>query len=168
MGSTLLAQTLLTSEERSAIAEVEGTTSVLRLITRMTQLRFAAIAKFCESDWVVCSVHDTGDFGILPGDVLPLEITLCSDFLTDPQALLIPSITDSVTHSLRGVVRLYDLESYVGVPIFLPDGTLYGALCAFDSRANTFENPELAEALGLFARLIGCIFFGCGYVADRA
>lgn len=167
MENLLLSQTLLTSEERSAIAEIEGTTSILRLITRMTQLRFAAIAKFCEAEWIVCSVHDTGDFGILPGDILPLEITLCSEFLSDPQALLIPSIEDSCRLKSRAVVRRYDLESYVGVPIFLPDGTLYGALCAFDSRTTTLENPELAEALGLFARLVGCIFFGCGYFADK-
>jgi len=155
---------LLTQEERSAIAEVEATTSVLALITRMTQMRFAAIAKFHETDWVVCSVHDTGDFGINAGDILPLEITLCSEFLTDPQALLLPSIKTSLKHGMRAVVKRYDLESYAGVPIFLPDGTLYGALCAFDSRSVAFESPELAECLGLFARLVGCIFYGSGYL----
>jgi GAF domain-containing protein len=150
----------LTPQECAAIAEIEATTSILSLITRMTRMRFAAIAKYDNTDWVVCSVHDIGELGISPGDTLPVEITLCSDFLTDPQALLLPDIRQSPRHRIRPVVQQYGLESYVGVPIFLPDGTLYGALCALDSKPVTFDNPDLADTLHLFARLIGCIFFG--------
>ena len=42
------------------------------------------------------------------------------------------------------------------VLIFLPDGRLFGALCALDSRAMLFDDPNLPETLSLFARLIGC------------
>ena len=158
----------LTAEEQSAIAEIEATTSILSLITRMTQMRFAAIAKFHEADWMVCSVHDTGNLGIEPGDSLPIEITLCSEFLTNPQALLLPDIRQSPRHYLRAVVKRFGLESYAGVPIFLPDGTLYGALCALDTRTVDFNNPELAETLSLFARLVGCIFYGSGQSAPQS
>jgi len=158
---------MLTPQERAAIAEIEATTSVLSIVTRMTRMRFAAIAKFDNSDWIVCSAHDIGDIGINAGDTLPVEMTLCSDFLTDPQALLLPDIRQSPRHQIRPVVKQYGLESYVGVPIMLPDGTLYGALCALDSKPVLFENPDLAETLHLFARLIGCIFFGNGRLTDR-
>lgn len=153
---------LLTPHERAAIAEIEATTSILSIVTRMTRMRFAAIAKYDNSDWVVCSVHDTAELGICAGDTLPIEITLCSDFITNPQALLLPNIRESPRHRIRPVVRQYGLESYAGVPIILPDGTLYGALCALDSKPVPFENPDLADTLHLFARLIGCIFFGSG------
>ncbi|WP_339420717.1 MULTISPECIES: GAF domain-containing protein [unclassified Pseudomonas] len=159
--------TILTPDECSAIAEIEATTSILSIVTRMTQMRFAAIAKYDNTDWVVCSVHDTGELGISAGDTLPVEITLCSDFLTDPRALLLPDISKSLRHRTRPVVKQYGLESYVGVPIILPDGSLYGALCALDSKPVAFENPDLADTLQLFARLIGCIFFGNGRSALR-
>ena len=57
------------------------------------------------------------------------------------------------------MVKQYAIESYAGTPIFLPDGRLFGALCALDSKAMLFDDPNLAETLSLFARLIGCIFF---------
>lgn len=157
-----ITHSLLTPDERSAIAEIEATTSILSLVTRLTQMRFAAIAKFTESEWIVCSTYDESELEIEAGDSLPVEITLCSDFKTDPQALLLPDIRLSPRHHNRPVVRQFGLESYAGVPIFLPDGTLYGALCALDSRPVALKNPDIAETLGLFARLIGCIFFSSG------
>lgn len=150
---------LLSADERSAIAEIEATTNVLKLVTHLTKMRFAGIAKFTDSEWITCSVFDPGDLGIEAGIALALETTLCSEFCSNPEALFISEISKSERYSARWVVKQYELESYAGVPIFLPDGSLYGALCVLDTKAVAFEDPHLREALGLFARLIGCIFF---------
>lgn len=150
---------LLSAEERSAIAEIEATTNILKLVTRLTKMRFAGIAKFTDSEWITCSVYDPCNLGIENGIALPLEKTLCSEFCNDPTALFISQISKSEKYSGRWVVKRYALESYAGVPIFLPDGVLYGALCVLDSEAVAFEDPDLREALALFARLIGCLFF---------
>ena len=150
---------LLSPEERAAIAEIEATTSILQLVTRLTGMRFAGIAKFTDLEWVVCSVHDPFDMGIHPDDVLDLETTLCSEFCINPQTLFIPQVSQNGRFAARPVVKQYAIESYAGAPIFLPDGRLFGALCALDSKAMLFDDPNLAETLSLFARLIGCIFF---------
>ncbi|KPC58180.1 GAF-like protein domain protein [Pseudomonas amygdali pv. morsprunorum] len=55
---------LITRAENSAIAEIEATVSTLQLVSRLTQMRFVSIAKFTESDWVACAVHDAVHFGI--------------------------------------------------------------------------------------------------------
>lgn len=150
---------VLNSDERSALAEIEATTSILKLVTRITGMRFAGIAKFTEADWVVCSAYDPLHIGIETGDTLALEITLCSELRRDPKALFIPKVSEDGRYSSRAVVKRYAIESYAGVPIFLPDGRLFGALCALDSRSILFEDPDLEETLVLFARLIGCVFF---------
>ncbi|MBN2990546.1 GAF domain-containing protein [Pseudomonas cedrina subsp. fulgida] len=152
-------QSLLSADERAAIAEIEATTSILQLVTRLTNMRFAGIAKFTDHKWVVCSVHDTVNMGINVDDALDLETTLCSEFFIDPQALFIPQVSQNERFAARPVVKQYAIESYAGAPIFLPDGRLYGALCALDSRSMLFDDPNLSETLSLFARLIGCIFF---------
>jgi GAF domain-containing protein len=136
--SVTAAQSLLSAEERAAIAEIEATTSILHL---------------------VCSVYDPLQMGINVHDVLDLETTLCSEFCINPQALFIPEISKNGRFAARPVVKQFEIESYAGAPIFLPDGRLYGALCALDSRAMLFEDPNLPETLSLFARLIGCIFY---------
>ncbi len=153
------AHSLLSADERAAIAEIEATTSILQLVTRLTGMRFAGIAKFTDLEWVVCSVHDPMEMGINVDDVLTLETTLCSEFCINPQTLFIPQVSASGRFASRPVVKQFAIESYAGAPIFLPDGRLFGALCALDSQAMLFDDPNLPETLSLFARLIGCIFF---------
>ena len=150
---------LLSADERAAIAEIEATTSILQLVTRLTGMRFAGIAKFTDLEWIVCSVHDPLDMGIHVDDVLDLETTLCSEFCINPHTLFIPQVSQNGRFAARPVVKQYAIESYAGAPIFLPDGRLFGALCALDSRAMLFDDPNLPETLSLFARLIGCIFY---------
>lgn len=154
-----LSQKLLSFEERAAIAEIEATTDILRLVTRLTRMRFAAIAKFNDKQWITCSVYDPSNLGIEAGSAFDLETTICSDFFVNPEALFIPQISQSPRHAIRPIVRRFDLESYVGLPIFLPDGRLFGALCVLDSEAISFEDPDLRETLAIFSKLIGCIFF---------
>ncbi len=153
------AHSLLSADERAAIAEIQATTSILQLVTRLTGMRFAGIAKFTDLEWVVCSVHDPMEMGINVDDVLNLETTLCSEFCINPQTLFIPQVSANGRFASRPVVKQFAIESYAGAPIFLPDGRLFGALCALDSQAMLFDDPNLPETLSLFARLIGCIFF---------
>ncbi|MEO8490053.1 MULTISPECIES: GAF domain-containing protein [unclassified Pseudomonas] len=157
--SVIAANALLSADERAAIAEIEATTSILHLVTRLTGMRFAGIAKFTDLEWVVCSAYDPMNMGISAEDVLMLETTLCSEFCINPQALFIPQISQDGRFATRPVVKRFEIESYAGAPIFLPDGRLFGALCALDSRAMLFDDPNLPETLSLFARLVGCIFF---------
>ncbi|MDQ0740185.1 GAF domain-containing protein [Pseudomonas sp. W4I3] len=161
------AQSLLSADERAAIAEIEATTNILKLVTRLTGMRFAGIAKFTDLEWVVCSAYDPMQMGIHVDDVLDLETTLCSEFCVDPQALFVPQISHDGRFASRPVVKQYAIESYAGAPIFLPDGRLFGALCALDSRATLFDDPNLPETLSLFARLIGCIFYANLAPADH-
>lgn len=161
------AHSLLSADERAAIAEIQATTSILQLVTRLTGMRFAGIAKFTDLEWVVCSVHDPMEMGINVDDVLNLETTLCSEFCINPQTLFIPQVSANGRFASRPVVKQFAIESYAGAPIFLPDGRLFGALCALDSQAMLFDDPNLPETLSLFARLIGCIFFANLTQSDR-
>lgn len=148
----------LSTEERSVIAEIEEITCILKLVTRLTEMHFACIAKFTETGLIVCAAYDPAQLGISPGDTLELETTLCSELRRSPRALFIPKVSQGDRCSARPVVKKYAIESYAGVAIYLPDGRLYGALCALDSRPMLFQNPGLEETLTSFACLIGCIF----------
>lgn len=156
----------LTQAERNAIAEIEATTSILKLVTRITHMKFAATARFSEADWVICSTYDPEEIGPEAGDSAPIETTICNEFRTFPTSLIIPSISESKRFSQKPVVLKYKLESYAGVPIFLPDRTMYGALCALDVNRKSLKDPNLSETLSLFARLIGCIFYNNMHQVD--
>ncbi|WP_249039774.1 GAF domain-containing protein, partial [Pseudomonas marginalis] len=124
----------INSEERSALAEVEGTAMILCLVTRITGMRFAAISKFAEGNLVVYSVHDPQHLGIITaGQSYELEEMICSELRHHPMPLFIPKVSADKRSASRAVVKKYEIESYIGVPIFLPDGRLYGTLCVLDS-----------------------------------
>ncbi len=96
--------------------------------------------------------------GINVDDVLDLETTLCSEFCINPHTLFIPQISQNGPFRVTpGGQAIRHRESYAGAPIFLPDGRLFGALCA--GLTGHAVRPEPAGNLSLFARLIGCIFY---------
>lgn len=43
--------------------------------------------------------------------------------------------------------------SYAGVPIFYPDGDIFGSICLFDRKANTFEGP-VVRLMEEFAEIV--------------
>lgn len=104
MVSSVTAQSLLSADERAAIAEIEATTNILKLVTRLTGMRFAGIAKFTDLEWVVCSAYDPLQMGINVDDVLDLETTLCSEFCINPHTLFIPQISQNGRFATRPVV----------------------------------------------------------------
>ncbi|EGH05102.1 MULTISPECIES: GAF domain-containing protein [Pseudomonas] len=149
---------VITAAEFSAIAEIEATTSTLQLVSRLTQMRFVSIAKFTESDWIACAVHDAVHFGIAPGDAFALEESLCNAMRFDHKTLVIPRLSQDPKYRDHPNVSLFGFESYVAIPIFFSNGTLFGSLCAIDSQPALLDDPDVISTLEIIAKLIGVIF----------
>ncbi len=83
----------------------------------------------------------------------PLGDTYCGLAVSSTQPTLVPdSRTDPAFASLP-VTRAMDIGSYVGVPLRLSDGQLYGTLCALDPRARELGDRE-AEFIVVLGRLL--------------
>jgi len=149
----------LSADEYAAIAEIESTSHILQLVTRLTAMRFAAISKFTDTHWVACSVSDDGDFGIDVGDVGLLETSLCNQMRVDLKALFISSTSESSRYVSNPSVQKYGFESFIAVPVVCPDGRLFGALCAMDPEPKEVNDADLIDTLTIFSRLIGCVLF---------
>ncbi|RMV33022.1 hypothetical protein ALP13_200023 [Pseudomonas syringae pv. maculicola] len=83
-------------------------------------MRFVSIAKFTESDWIACAVHDAVHFGIAPGDAFALEESLCNAMRFDHKALVIPRLSQDPKYRDHPNVSRYGFESYIAIPIFFP------------------------------------------------
>lgn len=146
---------LLTDAEVAAIAEVEATSNILRLVTRLTSLRFAAIARVTEKRWMACAVHDEVHFGVGPGDELVVEETICNEIRQHHAAVLISKVSEDPRFINHPVPQQYGFESYLSLPIILADGSFFGTLCALDPLPAKLDDPDLVQTLEIFARLIG-------------
>lgn len=115
---------------------------------------FAAVARVTEDRWIACSVKDDIAFGLRPGGELKIETTFCNQIRQTRQAVAINEVAHNALYQAHPIPALYGFQSYISVPIVLPDGQFFGTLCAIDLRPARVESPETIGMFKLFAELI--------------
>lgn len=81
-------------------------------------------------------------------EVIPYEASYCQFTCTDQKTYII--VDASEDPRFEGHPSRYRFKSYVAVPIHNEDGSLWGTLCYFDTKANSvrLEQIELLEWVG--------------------
>ena len=136
-----------------AIGRIGSVPTILEAVVRAAGMRFAAVARVTDAEWIGCAVHDEIDFGLLPGGELALETTICREVrqLRQPIAFRHASEDDHFAH--HPTPKLYGFESYISVPIVRESGEFFGTLCALDPMPARFDD-NVIRTLELFAKLI--------------
>jgi signal transduction histidine kinase len=153
-----LACSVLEVAPREAIASVSKISAVpmmLRVITEVTGLRLSLIAHVTDSEWTCCAVNDQLQFGLEKGGTLELATTLCSEVRSRRQPIVISHATQDPRYRNHHTPKLYNIEAYIAVPIFMPDGAYFGNVCALDSRPVDLSQPRTLGMFQLFAELVG-------------
>ena len=117
-------------------------------------MRFAAVARVTDKNWVACAVDDSIDFGLKPGGELVLESTICHEIRQHQQPVIFGQASTHPVFSLHHTPKTYGLESYISIPIVKANGEFFGTLCAIDSVPANLDEPAIAKTLTLFAQLI--------------
>ncbi|MCC4621666.1 GAF domain-containing sensor histidine kinase [Xanthomonas cassavae CFBP 4642] len=146
----------LPAELRADIARVGRLSSVpdvLNILTRLTGMGFAAVARVTEARWITCQVRDELAFGLVPGDELPLATTFCDSVRVRGNAVWFGHASDDPVYRDHPSPRLYGFESYVSVPIRFNDGSVFGTLCALDPLPRLMDR-QLVEKVELLAQLL--------------
>ena len=120
-----------------AVQDISSVSTMLDVICRVTGMGFAAIARLTTSRWVACCVRDEISFGVNPGDELELETRICDEIRNHRHSVIID-----------------EAQSFISMPIELPDGEFFGTLCAIDPRPARVNTPEIVGTFKLFAELI--------------
>ncbi|AHG39465.1 diguanylate cyclase [Pseudomonas syringae CC1557] len=149
----------LTSAELAVISEIEATSSLLRLVTRLTGLRFAAIAKVTDSSWTACAVYDEINFGLEPGHELKLEATLCNELRQHRQPIVINELATDAVYAEHPVPKLYGFQSYFSLPIVFPNGDFFGTLCGLDTLPAQLDDHDTLDTLKVFCTLIASTLY---------
>lgn len=138
----------------AAVGRLDVVSSMLDMICANTGMGFAAVARVTDHHWIACAVHDDIAFGLRPGGQLDLETTLCFESRAALQPVIIDHASLDPLYQHHHTPRLYGIESYISVPIVLPDGEYFGNLCAIDSRPAVVSEPRTVTMFKLFADLI--------------
>lgn len=138
-----------------AVSRIEVVQQILEVVCRTTGLRFSAVARVTESRWIACAVRDDLEFGMKPGDELAIETTFCDQVRRDGGEVVFDHATQNERFCEHPSPKLYGFQSYISVPIHLPDGRFFGTLCALDARPAQVENAQTIGMFRLFGDLIG-------------
>src|ERR1700761_2428619 len=123
-----------------AVQRIDAVPSILRMICKNTGMGFAAVARVTEQSWTACAVQDEVNFGLAPGGQLDLHTTLCFESRAARASIVIDNFGNDPVYKGHHTARIYNLGSYISVPIVLPDGSYFGNLCAIDSNPNEISD----------------------------
>lgn len=137
-----------------AIRSIDAVPVILSMVKHLTGMRFAAVARVTEQNWVACAVDDSIEFGLEPGSELVLESTICHEIRQHKKPVIFGHASAHPIFSLHHTPRTYGLESYVSIPIIQANGEFFGTLCAIDSVPAHLDENSIAKTLTLFAQLI--------------
>ena len=137
-----------------AVQRIAAVPTILDVVCRTTGMGFAAVARVTEDRWIACQVLDNVHFGLPAGGELKVETTLCHEIRQHRNVVVIDNVADDPVYSGHHTPAMYGLQSYISVPIILPDGTFFGTLCAIDSQPHELNTPQILGTFKLFAELI--------------
>jgi signal transduction histidine kinase len=138
----------------AAVNRLQPVPTLLEVLCETTGMRFAAVARVTEKTWTACVVKDDINFGLLPGGQLDLETTLCIESKRTAQPIVIEHASTDPRYCNHHTPKLYNIESYVSVPIVLANGRYFGNLCAIDPAPAKVADPKVVSMFVRFASLI--------------
>ncbi len=144
-------------ELRRDLARVAGIAAIptlLEAVAQATGMRFVAVARVTEQRWTACAVYDRIQFGLLPGQDLVLETTICNEIRQHGHTVTFDCASTDPRFCTHPTPARYGFESYISVPIHCGDGAFFGTLCALDPEPARLDATTIAT-LEWFAQAIG-------------
>jgi signal transduction histidine kinase len=136
------------------IQSIAAIPSILTVVSRVTGMGFAAVARVTPDRWVCLAANDEIGFGLKPGGELKVETTICHEIRQSGGEVVIDHVGADEVFRNHHTPAMYGFESYISVPIVLKDGSFYGTLCAIDPKPAKLNNPGVIGMFRLFAELI--------------
>jgi signal transduction histidine kinase len=136
------------------IARMDAVPTLLKVLCETTGMRVAVVARVTDKTWTACAVKDEAHFGLKPGMQLAVNTTLCFDSRESRAPIVIEHASADPRYCNHEAPKLYQIESYVSVPIIRANGGYFGNLSALDPRPAKVAEPRILSMFSDFAALI--------------
>jgi EAL domain-containing protein (putative c-di-GMP-specific phosphodiesterase class I) len=129
----------------------EAIERLLRVVCEQLGLESAFIGRIESGRRTVCHVASPT---LLAGHSDPADETYCQLIVDGEVDRVIPDVQAVPRLAGLAVTEALGIGSYIGLPLILADGTLYGTLCAFGPEANPRLSTEDVRLLDLVAAVV--------------
>ncbi|MFL1553016.1 ATP-binding protein [Pseudomonas sp. D47] len=138
----------------ATIGRISAVPAMLKVISDMTGLRFAAVARVTEDTWTACAVFDQLEFGLDVGGELDLTTTICHEVRGSHVSVVIDKASEDPLYHDHHTPRMYQFESYISVPVFRTDGRFFGTICALDPNPAELRSSTIQSTMESFSRVL--------------
>lgn len=107
--------------------------------------------------WIVLNTTADNQYGINSGDVLRWSDSYCSRMIRGDGPNFAPKAGDIAAYSEAPINDAVFIQSYVGVPILMSNGKLFGTLCAIDTEEKSPGLESEMVLVKIFANLLGLV-----------
>ncbi len=107
-------------------------------------------------DWIVLAAEDNG-YDISAGDVFNWSDSFCSRMVRNEGPRIAPDANKIDIYRQAPIAQKVNISSYIGVPISIGDGSLFGTLCAIDPKPQPQKLEKELPFIELQARLLSSI-----------
>ncbi len=147
----------LPSEELAAFNDFASTArAVINFLRRALKLHLWLVTRIVDDQWIV--LHTFGEGALHAGDVFDVGRTLCRQMVDGRGPNIAPEVSCIPSYaSVALPTKIGDVGAYVGAPIIMSDGELFGTLCACDPAPQRKELELQRPLLVLQARLLSTV-----------
>ena len=149
-----MASTSDASKAVAAIGRIDAVPPLLEVLCGVSGMRLGMVAHVDAKVWTVCAVRDELRIGITPGGPLGLRTNLDLETQTSRTPVVMQQAGAGAHDGAQERQGLYQVESYVSVPIFLTNGSYFGVLCALDPEPADVGQPYILSMFTRFAEII--------------
>lgn len=132
----------------------EALNAYLNLIARLLNVRSAFVSQLTSDAMYVLDSYDNQGCAIPADGIVTLEETFCQYVRATGGAVVVPDAATDVRTTSLATRHRFTIGAYLGVPLLLSDGTLFGTLCALDPEPCVFEQSQV-DLMRIAASLLG-------------
>ena len=107
-------------------------------------------------DWIMLQVEDHG-YGVREGSVFCWSDSFCSRMVQDQGPRVAPQANSVPAYVAAPIGKQVQIGAYVGIPMVLSDGSLFGTLCAIDPEPQAETVRHQLPTMELLAKLLSTI-----------
>lgn len=107
-------------------------------------------------DWIVLHTEDHG-YGVQAGQVFRWSESFCSRMVQGQGPRVAPDSRQVPAYCEATIARQVPIQAYVGVPLWGPDGQLFGTLCAIDPEVQPQQVSDEQALVELLAGLLSAL-----------
>jgi signal transduction histidine kinase len=138
----------------AAIGRIDSVPTLLAVLCETTGMRLAVVARVTGKIWTACAVQDDIRLGVKVGGPLTFRTNLAIELQASRTPIIVEHASADPRYGTHADPNIYRIESYISVPIFLPNGRYFGNLCALDPRPIKIAGPHVLFMFNRFAALI--------------